>query len=55
MKVLNLSVEVKTFSEFPADTGRKLNVLCTFSLRPVSTRLASTYFVTMNLELSTKL
>ena len=27
----------------PVDTGRKLNVLCTFNLRPVSTGKASFY------------
>ena len=26
-------------TNFPVDTGRKLNVLCTFNLRPVSTGL----------------
>ena len=26
-------------SPFPVDTGRKLNVLCTFNLRPLSTEL----------------
>ena len=29
--------------QFPVDTGRKLNVLCTFNLRPVPTRLYSEY------------
>ena len=28
-------------TSFPVDTGRKLNVLCTSNLRPVSTRLKS--------------
>ena len=28
---------------FPVDTGCKLNVLCTFNLRPVSTGLYSQY------------
>ena len=30
---------VKPMKTFPVDTGRKLNVLCTFNLRPVSTGL----------------
>ena len=33
-----LSLRLATF---PVDTGRKLNVLCTFNLRPVSTGSAS--------------
>ena len=31
----------KAFRTYPVDTGRKLNVLCTFSLRPVSTGYSS--------------
>ena len=32
----SISVCVKRKSKIPVDTGRKLNVLCTFNLRPVS-------------------
>ena len=33
---------------FPVDTGRKLNVLCTFNVRPVSTGLLQLVAVFMD-------
>ena len=44
--VLNLRFHlVVLFSAVPADTGRKLNVLCTFNLRPVSTGVIDQFWL----------
>ena len=41
MQSVKIKIKIRLVGQFPAnnlvDTGRKLNVLCKFSLRPVST------------------